>query len=257
MEKENNKLQPTKEQTTSLDLWRDSNAGTVALLQAKQFDKVSKSVPNKIDALLDCEPITSLIRYAGEQTVKEYLEVELIKLAGNFNGNPALNLKDHQVPMIAEMLLENYKWESIEDFTLCFRKASCGMYGEIYRIDGAVIGTWFSRYLDEKYQALEARQAKEKLSQKDDLKKTVQAVDGSPFLKQMMEAIGPVKEAPKDNAKENEYQREKMKIQSTNPDKAREILLKAQYARECTDLHTGKVIEGNPVFSEWLKSKKV
>lgn len=254
MEKDNNK---PNQQNTSLGLWKATNAGTVALLQANKFDQLSKAVPNRISDLLDCEPITSLIRNAGEQTVKAYLEAELIKLAGNFNGNPALNLKDYQVPTIAEMLLENYKWESIEDFTLCFRKASCGMYGEIYRIDGAVIGTWFSRYLDEKYQALEARQAKEKLSQKDDLKKTVQAVDGSPFLKQMMDAIGPVKEAPKDNAKENEYQREKMNMPSTDSDKAREILLKAEYARECRDLHTGKLLEGKPEFSDWLKQKGI
>jgi hypothetical protein len=139
----------------------------VALLRNNRFDQVSKSVSNKVSDLLDCEPITSLISHAGEGTVKAYVEAELIKLAGNFNGNPALNLKDYQVPVIADMLIQNYKWESIEDFTLCFRRASCGMYGEIYRIDGAVIGQWLARYLDEKYDALEQRKAKEKQQDKN------------------------------------------------------------------------------------------
>lgn len=156
-------------------LWKDSNAGTVSLLREGKFDQVAKSVSNRVADLLDCEPIQSLISHAGTETVKAYIEAELIKLAGNFNGNPALNLKDYQVPVIAEMLIENYKWESIEDFTLCFKRAGAGMYGEIYRIDGAVIGQWFSRYLDEKYDALEQRKAKEKHADKDiDLTKVTQ-----------------------------------------------------------------------------------
>lgn len=147
-------------------MWKASNSVTVSLLRDGKFDTVSRTIPNRISDLLDCEPIASLITHAGSDIVKAYVESELIKLAANFNGNPALNLKDYQVPLIAEMLIENYRWESIEDFTLCFRKASAGLYGEIYRIDGAVIGQWFSRYLDEKYQALEERKQKEKQLEK-------------------------------------------------------------------------------------------
>jgi hypothetical protein len=33
--------------------------------------------------------------------------------------------------------------------------------------------------------------------------------------------------------------------------------LRQEYARECTDLYTGKVLEGKPEFSEWLKQKGV
>jgi hypothetical protein len=179
----------------------------VALLKANKFDELAKSVPNRIADLLDCEPIESLIRHSGKDGVQAYLECEIIKLAANFNGNPALNIKAYQVPMIAEQLLENYKWESIEDFTLCFRKAAAGMYGEIYRIDGAVIGQWFSRYLDEKYDALEQRKAKEKYQEKAEPAKEV--VDGSKYIKQILENLGvPSKEYdPKD---ETSFQKHKL-----------------------------------------------
>lgn len=205
-------------------LWRDSNAATVALIRDGKFDEVSRSVPNKVSDLLDCEPITALIRHAGGKTVQTYLEAELIKLAGNFNGNPALNLKDYQVPVLAEMLIENYKWESIEDFTLCFRKAMLGMYGEIYRIDGAVIGQWMARYLEEKYDALEQRKAKEK-KQESEVKRVFQSVDASKYIKQMLEQIGPPDQKDETNAKENGYQRYKLENQSRlSPDHLRKIL---------------------------------
>lgn len=193
----------------SVTLWKESNAVTVGLLVNQRFDELAKSVSNKVADLLDCETITALISHAGERTVQMYLEVELVKLAANFNGNPALNLKDYQVPIIAEMLMQNYKWESIEDFTLCFRRASCGFYGEIYRIDGAVIGQWMARYLEEKYDALEQRKKKEK-EQETDAKRLFQSVDGSKYIKQMLEQIGPVNEPEKDNARENGYQRHKL-----------------------------------------------
>jgi len=32
--------------------------------------------------------------------------------------------------------------------------------------------------------------------------------------------------------------------------------LRAEYARECRDLHTGKLLEGKPEFKDWLKTHK-
>lgn len=203
----------------------------VRLLTAGKFDDLARSVSNKVSDLLDCETITALVGHAGEKTVQMYLEAELIKLAGNFNGNPALNLKDYQVPIIAEMLIQNYKWESAEDFTLCFRRASCGFYGEIYRIDGAVIGQWMSRYLEEKYDALEQRKAKEK----QDDKKPVSIVKltaehAEEYGKRYVEGD---KKKP-DNSKENAYQREKL----NNPPRStpiEKVIARDKFIRECQE----------------------
>jgi hypothetical protein len=203
----------------------------VSLLVNGKFDDLAKSVPNKISELLNCEPIQSLISHAGSDKVKAYLEAEIIKLALNFNGNPALNIKDYQVPVIAEQLIENYKWESVEDFTLCFRRASAGLYGEIYRIDGAVIGQWFSRYLDEKYDALEQKKAKEKHQEKAQPVKDI--VDGSKYIQEMLENLGvPKKEhGPRE---ETEFQRHKLENPPIETPKEN-VIARLAKLRECQE----------------------
>lgn len=191
-----------------------------------ELDAVSKSVSNKITDLLECEPIAAVVSNIGTECVQIYLESELIKLAGNVNINPALNLKNHQVPVIALTLIENYKWESIEDFTLCFRRAIGGMYGEIFRLDGAVIGLWMSKYLEEKYDALEQQkhqikhqevQANRTLassSLSDELKKKSAAFGaGSEYYKQAEQIAAKLTEPinqPTDNRKENDIMRKKI-----------------------------------------------
>lgn len=210
-------------------LWKDSNAVTVQLLKANKFDEIARSVKNKVSELLDCEPITALISHAGQQTVQAYVEAEIVKLAMNFNGNPALNLKDYQVPVIAEMLIENYKWESIEDFTLCFRKASCGMYGEIYRIDGAVIGQWMAKYLEEKYDALEQRKEKEKQKDKNPVSIVkLTAEHAEEYGKRYVESDA----KKKDNRKENGYQREKLSYVPPTTDEVKQRLEKIRQYQE-------------------------
>ena len=270
----NNKLQLTNQQHTSITLWKDSNAATVALLKDNKFDALAKAVPNKIAELLDCEPIESLIRNAGEQTVLAFVEAELIKLAANVNVDQRLNLKDYQVPVIAEHLMTNYKWESIEDFTLCFRRASCGFYGEIFRLDAAVIGTWMAKYLEEKYDALEQRKAKEKHAEKEALKLNVdedgdkcvigpdgkkhKIVDGTNYLKQILSNLGVEPEEDKTNAKENAYQREKL----ANPYKyfkVRNLQIMAtsqEHAEQLVELmiKRGDLIEGEWDTSDYLKA---
>jgi hypothetical protein len=220
---------PIKAQNTQIVYWRVINAGMVAQLVNGKFEELSKSVSNKISDLLECEPIASLISHAGSDRVKAYLEAEIVKLALNFNGNPALNLKDYQVPAIAEQLIENYKWESVEDFTLCFRRASAGLYGEIYRIDGAVIGQWFARYLDEKYDALEQKKAKEKHQESG--KRANNAVDGSKYIQEWLEKIGaPTKEhGPKE---ETEFQRKKLENPPIETPKEN-VIARLNKIREC------------------------
>jgi hypothetical protein len=223
---------PTKPQNTQIVYWKDTNAAMVSLLVNGKFDDLAKSVPNKISELLECEPIQSLISHVGSDRVKAYLEAEIIKLALNFNGNPALNIKDYQVPVIAEQLIENYKWESVEDFTLCFRRASAGLYGEIYRIDGAVIGQWFSRYLDEKYDALEQKKAKEK-HQEGKEPRINNVVDGSKYLDQILENLGvPKKEhGPRE---ETEFQRHKLENPPIETPKEN-VIARLTKLRECQE----------------------
>lgn len=221
-------------------------------LKAGRFDAIAKSVPNRVAELLDCETISGLMDHAGKQPVQTYLEIEIVKLAASVNVNPALNLKDHQVPQIAEMLIETYKWESLEDFTLCFRRGTMGFYGEIYRLDGAVIGTWMARYLEEKYDALEQRKAKEKPESKI-VERDKDVVDGSKYIEQMLNEWGTCKPTETNNAKENAYQRERLVYTPPTAEQVRERELHLQYIRDNYDPITGKPKEGWIPESEWLK----
>lgn len=250
---QNNKL--TKAQNTLPDLWQPSNEIAINYLKAGEFDSLSATVPNRISEVLDCEPIESLIKHVGRETIQVYLKGELTRLALNFNGNPALNLKAYQMDTIADQLIENYKWESIEDFTLCFRRASCGLYGEIYRIDGAVIGQWFSRYLDEKYDALEQRKAKEKHQEKE--LRVNNTVDGSKYIAEMLENLGVPQNKPENNAKENAYQRHRLEnpYPVTSAEDVQKKLLHIEYLRAMNA--TGKKPEEWTPEKEWLKTQKL
>lgn len=236
-------------------------------LKAGKFDEISKSVSTKVSDLLDCEPITSLISHAGTDPIQMYVEAEIIKLAGMLNINPALNIKAAQVPVIAQTLLETYKWESLEDFTLCFRKAAAGLYGEIYRVDGAVIGIWMSRYLDEKYDALEQRKAKEKHADKNvDLSKIAKEAEaeygpGTEKYKQAekmaADLIASIQDKPKDNAKENRYQREKLNYTPTHSEEqVKKVALHNRYLHENYNMKTGEKLYSWLPEEEWLKNLK-
>jgi hypothetical protein len=140
------------------------------------------------------------------------------------NIDQRLNIQPHQVRFIAQGLLETFSYESLADIHLCLKRGAMGMYGEIYRIDAAVITVWMQSYLDEKYDALEQRKAKEKHLDKQE-PRTKEAVDGSKYLQQILENIGHVPEPEKDNRKENGYQRYKLEdVSSLNADHYRKIL---------------------------------
>lgn len=247
----------TKAQHTPPALWKDTNSITVSLLTAGKFDEVSRNVPSRINAVLECEPITSLIGHAGAQRVEQYLAAEIVKLAGNLNINPALNIKIHQVPVIAQGLMDTYKWESIEDFTLCFRRAASGMYGEIFRLDGAVIGSWMAKYLEEKYDALE--QEKAKLKHKESEKRVSYTPEhADKCIKTILENLGGGKlEDPNSNAKENEYQRTKMAWQPPPKEYVDERILHLRYIQENYNAVTGKPKDTWIKEEDWRNNLKL
>lgn len=92
-----------------------------------------------------------------QEKLIEYIQDELVTLASMVNVNSNLNLQAHQLPVIAQAIYDNFKNESIEDIILCFRKGGAGFYGQIFRLDGAVIIDWIQKYLEEKYTIVESK----------------------------------------------------------------------------------------------------
>lgn len=108
--------------------------------------------------------VPMLTMQISTEKVPAFIEFELIELASMMNVDQRLNLQAHQLPVIAQQLYEAFKSESIEDISICFKRGAMGNYGEIFRLDGAVITGWMKRYLEEKYQVVESTLMQEKES---------------------------------------------------------------------------------------------
>lgn len=143
----------------------------------------------------------SLVKQAAERELIAFIEFELIKLSTMVNIDARLNLQSHQVPLVAQSLYEDFKYESMEDIAICLRRGAMGRYDEkgIFRIDGAVISQWMSRYLEEKYQVVEDNLAKEKVN-------PAPHTNGTKGLLELYKAVIGDFKPEETNEKENEYQ---------------------------------------------------
>lgn len=92
---------------------------------------------------------------AGADLVTGYIKHQLVILAASVNIDQRLNLQPHQLEIIATRLFEVHGYDSIQDIALCLQRGASGLYGQIYRLDGAVIMDWMQKYLDEKYTLIE------------------------------------------------------------------------------------------------------
>jgi len=105
-------------------------------------------------------PLSVLMRMTERKTVKQILDLQLTKLAASFNLN--LTLKDYQISQIIEDLIEKYPNETIEDFIYTFKQARQGAYGQVFRLDSAVVFDWMAQHLTQKYDAIESKLYAEK-----------------------------------------------------------------------------------------------
>lgn len=146
-----------------------SQEPTVMMLQSNNFQELEDSVPARIEDILDRPIIAMICKAIGYRKLEAFLSIQLTKLASRINIDPRLSLQTHQLNFIAHELILNYPTESLEDFVLCFKRGSMGFYGQIFRIDYAVLNDWMVKYLQEKYALIEA----EIKSQKGDEEKKV------------------------------------------------------------------------------------
>lgn len=119
------------------------------------YKGLSESMPKSIARALEIG--TPMLTLQRQDKLIDYIQDELVILASQVNINSNLNLQAHQLPVIAQAIYDNFKTESIEDIILCFRKGAAGFYGQIFRLDGAVIIDWMQKYLEEKYSIVESK----------------------------------------------------------------------------------------------------
>lgn len=205
-------------------------------------------------------PICEVVRAIGSRDVAIALDIQLTRLVSNLNLKWSIN--DSQIKTIVEDIIDKYPNESIEDFVLCFKSARQGNYGELVRLDSAIIFRWIQEYLDAKYEALEDKLAREK----DNPHEVITPSDEGPGYKAFKEYAKSLTMGTKvpDMPQEyyDTYGKEKpVKKQSTghafDPVASAEQLrmqdLRMQYGREHCDKYTGKVLPGSPSFDEFVK----
>jgi hypothetical protein len=110
--------------------------------------------------------IKNLVKQIGDNTLLVALSGMILHTANFFNLTKSMN--DDQAIDTASLLIETYPHETIEDFTIMFREAKKGKYGELYnRLDGQLIFKWMGLYLEEKAKFREKQHQNMKSGAKD------------------------------------------------------------------------------------------
>lgn len=138
-------------------------------------------VPKLIQAVGDNNPM-QMVRISHSLTIADSIQAPTLKVLEKQYGKDDLatlisfmilqtarffnlgnNLSEDQSLETAYLMLQNYPYETIEDFTLMFREAKKGKYGELYnRLDGQIIFKWMEKYLEEKAIYREKQHQKQK-----------------------------------------------------------------------------------------------
>lgn len=106
-------------------------------------------------------PVTEIVRLEGFKSVAQAIDIALVKLVASLNIKN--NLNDGQIKTIVEDLIEKYPNESIEDFVLVFKMARQNEFGTTYQtLDQPTIFGWMEKYLEKKYEQVEANLMSEK-----------------------------------------------------------------------------------------------
>jgi hypothetical protein len=136
---------------------------TVQKIQNRKVDEITtpRTVAEAVDRGV---PLVMVEKITGQSSILYAIEMELAKVMKLVNIDNRLNIQPGQTETIAQAVFDYFKTESLEDFKLAFAKGAAGFYGEIYRLDGAVITRWIQLYLDEKYTFIEEKFQREKKS---------------------------------------------------------------------------------------------
>lgn len=225
---------------------------TEDLTPAKDFER-SLTIQKVIESAV---PISVMKKDVGHRAIAQALDIQLTKLVANLNLK--WNLNDFQIQQIVEDLIDKYPNESLEDFILVFRKARHGEFGELMRLDSAIIFSWMNTYLNEKYAVIENKLH----SEKEEFYKPIIPDDKSgDWLKKWkaeIDAIQIKKPAPmteSDIKKEGREQPKKKHHPYTSFDEIQRSELHTQYIRENYNHLTGKPKSNWISEDEWLKQK--
>lgn len=149
---------------------------------------------------------------------------------------------------------------------LCFKRARQGEYGELVRLDSAIVFSWIARYLDDKYQVLEDELRNERDKFPHEMPEVEQDGPGYKAFKEYAKSLKTGMKVPRiSDADIKRYGQERPvektgtghpRITEAGLEASQRLDLMREYGRQHTDIYTGKPLPGSPTFEQWVKEKQ-
>lgn len=233
-----------------LQLNEQSSVLMATVSSPEKFSKFEKWL--NVRAIIETAyPISELKRVLPQGDVEVAIDTALTKLVGSLNLK--WNLNDSQIKQIVEDLVDKYPHETVEDFILVFKKARQNEFGEIYRLDSAVIFGWMEYYLEEKYSVLE----KQLENEKKEYYKPPDKVAETDRLKQWKDSIDAITVKARipltdEDIKAEGQEKPKKALQHPSTPKSyhEQHEKHLRYIKANYDIHTGK-----PIKDVWMKEE--
>jgi len=230
----------------------------------KTIDEINAFISllsNRISEVVSTPPIQQLLNQGQKKGILEAI-ISLLIIKASHSLSVSGNLKQGQADQIAKQIIADYPLLSIEDINLLLSNGIKGKYGEIYRMDISVIYSWIRSYEEEKAEYIEEKRLlneKKQVDIKDIAYDPLNDAIINDFLDKLASAGG-MRKVPK-VTKEELYDDGKMKAKSAgikfgsqHDNWIRDM--KILWAKDNTDLYTGRLIPGAIDFETWLENRK-
>ncbi len=224
---------------------------------------IIRDLKPSISQAMQSPPVRQLINSgASIEGIEQVLAVLVLKYSKMLHIGGTIGSDEPRT--IAKMLIQEYPLNSLDDFNVMFLRGVTGRYGKVMGFDVSVIFGWAMMFQEEwaaEREKLMDKVVEQELAEKPDIHKP--NIDVDKLLADHLESLRDtkIKGVPMLTKKEireegqSEPPRKKASASSqflTTPEQARLKEMKIQWAREYTDLYTGKIKEGAPSFEQWL-----
>lgn len=214
---------------------------------------------NRISEVCSAPPLQLLLNQGQKKGILEAI-ISLLILKASNRISVSGNLRPGQADEIAQQIISDYPLLSIDDINLCLLNGTKGNYGQIYRFDISVIYEWIRMYEEEKADFLEQNHQKEVKSEIKEAKfdpATSEMVQE--YLNKLAKAGGMARVPSVTKEEINATDRPKSKsagIPYGTKEENERRDLKIIWAKENTDLYTGRLLNGAIDFETWLQLRK-
>jgi len=235
----------------------------VQLLKVQNFNAIIGDLKRSIPEAIDSTPLREIIVSGASKSELEAI-VAILVLKASHTLSVGGNLKQGGAAEIAREVLHDYPLLSLDDINILLTNGCKGKYGQVFRFDLSVVFDWIRMYEDEKGAYIEHVHRHQKAEEmapnaKEMTPETQELVND--FMRKLlaeggMRGVSPVDyedlmEAKKPLKKKSVSQG----VRYATWDELENLEYKLQWARECTDLHTGDLKSGMPTYQEWLKMR--